>query len=306
MNGFIKLFRMMLVWRWFRDPSVAHLFTYLLLRANYSDAEWKDITICRGQLITSRYTLSKETGLSEKVIRRCLKALVKTGEISIQTTSQYSLITVCKYTEYQGEGDVVDQEVASKGPAKGQRKAINKEREERNNGRSSLRSDSSSVLAPTISEDKIDHQAFMQFFNKEMAGKTIPKIVEMNKLRKGMLNARVKEYGKDAVAVVVRKAAASTWLNGGGGEFVASFDWLFKPKNFIKVYEGNYDDHHTNSAPISKQPSQGLVSTNSNISTIISTTNSFKFSSYEQHRKDEQQKRLQEYSEAVNEILERR
>ena len=83
------------------------------------------------------------------------------------------------------------------------------------------------MLAPTISEDKIDHQAFMQFFNKEMAGKTIPKIVEMNKLRKGMLNARVKEYGKDAVAVVVRKAAASTWLNGGGGEFVASFDWLF-------------------------------------------------------------------------------
>ena len=78
-TSYIKLFRQVLHWRWFRDPSVAHLFVYLLLKVNFVDSEWQEITIKRGQLITSRARLSEETGLTEKIVRRCLKALQKTG-----------------------------------------------------------------------------------------------------------------------------------------------------------------------------------------------------------------------------------
>lgn len=305
MEGYILEHRKIMQWQWYKDIAVAHLFRHLILRANYINAAWKGIIINRGQLVTSRQTLSFETGLTEKVVRRCLKVLVRTGEISIKTTNQYTLITICNYSEYQAVKSEGNNGMASKGPRKDQRKATNKEREENNKSEFSLRSNSSSVQAPTISDDKIDHQAFMDFFNKEMADKAIPRIIQMNKSRKGMLNARVREYGKEAVAMVVRKAAASTWLNGGGN-YVASYDWLFKPNNFIKVLEGNYDDHRSNSLPASEQPCMKSKPTNSNTSIIPSTNNSFKYNSYEQHRKDEQQKRLKGYSEAVSEILERR
>ena len=137
MDGYIKFFRSILDWRWFRDPAVAHLYTYLLLRASYTEMDWHDIAIGKGQLITSRHTLSVETGLSEKVVRRCLKALEKTGEISIKPTTHYTLITICKYAEYQmcnlsqelvNNGPSEDQQESNDGPAKDQQRATIKER----------------------------------------------------------------------------------------------------------------------------------------------------------------------------------
>jgi hypothetical protein len=102
MEGFIKLLRQILDWRWFRDPHVAHLFVYLLLRANYTDAEWQDIVIKRGQLVTSRDTLVHETGLTESMVKRGLRVLKRTGEIQTMSTNQYTVVTIAKYDEYQG------------------------------------------------------------------------------------------------------------------------------------------------------------------------------------------------------------
>lgn len=85
----------------------------------------------------------------------------------------------------------------------------------------------------------------LKFFNAEMdkADAAIPRARNISGQRLKMINARIKEYGKDAVADVIRKAAKSDFLNGGGhGGFVASFDWMMKPNNFIKILEGNYDD----------------------------------------------------------------
>ena len=53
----------------------------------------------------------------------------------------------------------------------------------------------------------------------------------------------MREYGKDAVLTAIKKAAESDFLNGCGNKaFVASFDWIFRPTNFPKVLEGNYDN----------------------------------------------------------------
>jgi|GEM_PF-612868 len=293
MEGYIKLFRLMLEWRWFRDPAVAHLFVYLLLRANYFDANWRGITIMRGQLVTSRQTLSIETGLTEKVIRRCLKALVRTGEISIKSTSQYTLITITKYSEYQVDRERADKYKANKRPTGGQQKAINKKEKESKNNKSSLCEDSTSSCSSTTSKNAIDYQAFKKFFNEAVEGKGIPLIVQITKNRQGLIDACAKEFGKDAIATVVRKAAASSWLNGGGGKFIAKFDWLFQPTNFVKVLEGNYDD----------RPAFTQTSIESSLTPSIQST--FKYSSYEDHRIIEQQKRLDSYAEAVEETLNR-
>ena len=293
MAGYIREYRKIMQWRWYRDIAVAHLFRHLILSANYITADWQDITISRGQLVTSRQKLAYETGLTEKMVRRCLKVLEKTGEIQLQATNRYTLITICKYSDYQGDGDTIGQQRANKGPAEGHQGAIYKKRKESKNIESSLRSDSLSVRAPTKTEEQIDYQALMTFFNEAMAGKVIPQIAKMTRKRQGVVNARVKEHGKDAVAVAIRKAANSSWLNGGGGKFHASFDWIFKPDNFIKVLEGNYDDQLV------------LTPTSTDSTSFSQVQTNYKYTSYEEHRNNEQQKRLDCYADAVAETLNR-
>lgn len=90
----------------------------------------------------------------------------------------------------------------------------------------------------------IDFDNMMQYFNSKMQTKAIATITKMTPKRKNAVNARMVEYGKEAIQTVIDNAADSTFLNGGGNNgFVASFDWIFRPNNFPKVLEGNYANH---------------------------------------------------------------
>jgi hypothetical protein len=51
--------------------------------------------------VVSYEILSKELGLSVREIRTSLNHLKSTSEVTHQTTSQYSVITVSKYSDYQ-------------------------------------------------------------------------------------------------------------------------------------------------------------------------------------------------------------
>lgn len=89
----------------------------------------------------------------------------------------------------------------------------------------------------------VDWKKFLDFFNETVNGSQIPKIRTITEERKKFIRARVKEFGKNALATAIQKAAASDFLNGCGNKaFVASFDWIFRPTNFPKVLEGNYDN----------------------------------------------------------------
>lgn len=92
----------------------------------------------------------------------------------------------------------------------------------------------------------INFNDFCIFFNSEMdkVGALIPRIRSLSPAREAMLKARAKEHGKAALATVVRNAAQSSFLNGRNDrQFIASFDWLFRPNNFPKVLDGNYNDN---------------------------------------------------------------
>lgn len=84
----------------------------------------------------------------------------------------------------------------------------------------------------------------MRFWNHTMISPVaIPTIAKMTPKRKTVVNARVKEFGINAVYQAISKASESSFLNGGGSKgFLADFDWVFRPNNFPKVLEGNYDD----------------------------------------------------------------
>jgi hypothetical protein len=91
----------MATWQWKTCPETLALFIDLLLRANHENGFWKGHEVKRGQLITGRKSLSKSTGLSEQAIRTSLERLKSTNEITIKSTNKFSIITICKYDDYQ-------------------------------------------------------------------------------------------------------------------------------------------------------------------------------------------------------------
>lgn len=110
MIGHIKIDRKILNWEWYQDANVCRLFIHLLLIANHKDGKWQGQIIKRGQVITGRKELSKDARLSEMQIRTCIKKLKSTNEITIQSTSKFSIITICKYDSYQSIKDKDNQQ----------------------------------------------------------------------------------------------------------------------------------------------------------------------------------------------------
>lgn len=91
----------MIDWEWFDDANTFRLFIYCLLRANFEDRNWRGIKLQRGQLITSQPKLAHSLKLSIMQIRNSLNKLKRTGEITVYTTADYSIITVKNYNYYQ-------------------------------------------------------------------------------------------------------------------------------------------------------------------------------------------------------------
>lgn len=80
---------------------MVHLFLHLLLNANSEDKEWHGRVISKGQVVTGRRKISEATGISEQTIRTCMLRLIETGEILVESTNKFSIITICNYEKYQ-------------------------------------------------------------------------------------------------------------------------------------------------------------------------------------------------------------
>lgn len=105
-NGWIKLHRSLLDWEWRNIPEMVAIFVYCLLRARTNDGKWQNIPLKRGQLLVSIASLSRETGVSVQRTRTCLERLQSTCEITTESTNKYTIITICKYDNYQSISDM--------------------------------------------------------------------------------------------------------------------------------------------------------------------------------------------------------
>lgn len=104
-RGYIKDWRKIKEWEWFKAPHMYKLFMHLIREANYKDTRYQGRLIKRGQLVTGRKVLSAETGISEQSVRTCLERLVDSKEINIIPTSKFSIITIIEYNTYQSGDD---------------------------------------------------------------------------------------------------------------------------------------------------------------------------------------------------------
>ena len=120
MEGFIQMHRKLLEWEWYDDINVKVLFIHLLLKANWSDKEWRGIIIKEWQLLTWRIKLSEETWLSQQQVRTSLKKLESTNNITIKTTNRNSIIEVLNYKQYQQVNQQTTKQATNKQPTSNQ------------------------------------------------------------------------------------------------------------------------------------------------------------------------------------------
>lgn len=100
-KGWISLYRKFLDWEWYDDANVMRLFIHLLLCANHKDNKWRGKVIRRGEVITSQSKLAHSLKLSIMQIRNSLNKLKSTGEITVSTTADYSVISIKNFNLYQ-------------------------------------------------------------------------------------------------------------------------------------------------------------------------------------------------------------
>lgn len=103
LNGYIKMYRKLIKWGWYKNYVVKDTFLHLLLTANFKDTSWNGIVIKRGQVVTGTEALANSLGFTRQQIRTALKKLKSTNEITTESTNKYTLITLVNWDEYQSD-----------------------------------------------------------------------------------------------------------------------------------------------------------------------------------------------------------
>lgn len=90
-------------------------------------------------------------------------------------------------------------------------------------------------------EKKIDCQQIADMYNSICI--SFPKLRSLSDARRKAIKARLNTYTEDDFRTVFENAEASSFLKGSNDRnWTATFDWMIKDTNMVKILEGNYAD----------------------------------------------------------------
>ena len=90
-------------------------------------------------------------------------------------------------------------------------------------------------------EKKVDCQQIADLYNSICI--SFPKLRSLSDSRRKAIKARLNTYSLDDFRTVFENAESSSFLKGSNDRnWTATFDWLIKDTNMVKVLEGNYAD----------------------------------------------------------------
>lgn len=101
MSDYIKLYRSLLEWEWYKNINTKVLFIHMLLKANWKDGKFEGKVIPRGSFVSSLTKLAEETDLTIREVRTAILHLETSGELTIKRHSKYSVFTIKNYALYQ-------------------------------------------------------------------------------------------------------------------------------------------------------------------------------------------------------------
>lgn len=252
----------------------------LLLVANYRDSviyvRGNKVDVKRGQIAKSQDFFATRWKWSRGKVIRFLDELQKCGQIVQQKSNVITLISVVNYEYYQQDGTTDEPQTDSRQYNKRttdgttdepqivqpNERRIKKNKED--NKETSLtrgKENAAAVAAPTSASDEAEapkpikaekrenlpFKEIKELWNSVCVG--YPKLHSLSESRKNKMRNRVAEMGGAEKALLLlreifTKMQVSNFLRGDNKRgWKASFDWLFEnDKNWVKVYEGNYDN----------------------------------------------------------------
>ena len=95
-GGYVKMYRSITKWQWYKSSSTTRVFLHLLFTVNYTNNGVK-----RGQRLTAYPELADELNLSFKAVRVAIEHLITTGEIVCKKVKKGVLITIVNFDKFQ-------------------------------------------------------------------------------------------------------------------------------------------------------------------------------------------------------------
>lgn len=242
-NSRISLNRKILSWEWYTEIKTFKLFIHCLLRANWEDKNYRGIIIKRGQFLTSIAKLSVETGLGFQEVRTALKHLILTSELTKQAYSQYSIITVNKYNEYQTKFKKLTSEETSDQQTTNKQLTTNNNKNNKNNNEYLfIEKEKNSKKDPYINPIK---SKFEKIYYQYFHSKPYLNHIQCNKLIEFSNDI---ENFEDKLPEILEKMSKITF-EIRGTEFKPKASWLFKEDNLQKILTGEMDGFAEEKAP---------------------------------------------------------
>ena len=124
--GYIKLHRKTLDSQVFRNDGLFRLWIWCLLRANFKEG-WlavktgkgeTQVKILPGQFVFGRKSAAKELKVNPETIRKRMDKLKTIGNVTIESTTKYSIISIVNWDSYQNIENKSTTESTSQVPAK--------------------------------------------------------------------------------------------------------------------------------------------------------------------------------------------
>jgi hypothetical protein len=246
MSSWVKLSRKLATSAIAAKPEYLAVWVHLLMAAAYKEGEIlvgrQVVRLKPGQLVFGRHKFSEKTGVSENIVRSALKVLESLQQITIKSESKFSVITITKWAHYQTEEPADNQQRTSNAPATHHNKEIQEEQEE---DQKPLSPDEPDEPDEPGKGSRIPLQEILDLYHQKLP--SLPRVLLFDDARKkairGRWNAHPKCRSLDFWARFFDQVARSDFLMGRTRDpwNGCCFDWIFKPANFKKIVEGNYN-----------------------------------------------------------------
>lgn len=136
--GWIKIHRKIIEWEWYDDANTFRVFMHLLLTANREPKKWHGQVIEVGEVVIGTIELAETLRMGRQALRSALIHLKSTNELTIKTTSQFTLIKLNNWERYQVYGQQNNQRVTNEQPTDNQQITTTKEYKEIKNLRNTI------------------------------------------------------------------------------------------------------------------------------------------------------------------------
>lgn len=223
----IKLYRKLLKSPIWENEKALKIWIWCLIKATHIDREQvvglQKIQLQKGQFVFGRKKASEELNMTESMIYRYIKLLQNLQMIDIKSNNKFSIVTIEKWEDYQGDIKENEQQSNNKRTTNEQQTNTNKN-------------------VKNVNKEKNN---IVEIYNSICT--KLPQVQKITDKRKKAIDNFLKEYTEEQFKQICELANASAFLTGNSERgWKADFDFIMKIDKATSILEGKYNNNTKN------------------------------------------------------------